>query len=698
MKESHQRLVYLTLAIILIPLKIAINVVFYSLGIFPGMESSVVNLGISIILVYSVYKIYLLYFNSREEIAPEEVNNRYLKELYNSNILLIILILSEVFVSIVTRSENLPDSYFNLILNELIFTYSIFTFIYVTFFVVRWFNIRRYKRTQKLLNILFGLAASLFILSAFSLYADSQLRIITSGMENFIIVISIIITLMLASKNQWINSMVRGEKIRLFWSSLFGIFLLMILLIQSADSDSRYFSAIGVYLPAFGSMIDLFLFILLAYEARVFLAVLFSLPNSGYVDRKAGEISSLTFLNKFVAESVNKESDYLIETVTKLARNACAAAFAWTEIYENGEVKIYSAINIDKKLLDRNHDNGLLKDLFCAFDKTTLVKSVPDDSRLYFIADYVPPLRSMIIVPIYSDNERTGTLIVGDNDEYSFEFDDVKVMSAFSDNIRIALENARLMRESIEKERLRRELLVAKEIQQKLLPVDLPEAEGYTLAAYSLPATEVGGDYYDVIELKSGKKCVLIGDVSGKGISAAFYMAQLKGIVMSARTECDSPAELLSKINSVLFGKIDRQVFVTMCAVSIEDDSGKINFARAGHMPLIEFNGSLVEKHIPGGAGIGIMKPKMFDSALQEKEIILEPGATAFIFTDGVNELRNELNKELGMDRLIEIISENNCNSAMEIISHIKQKLDEFAHENSVQHDDITMAVIKRNI
>jgi sigma-B regulation protein RsbU (phosphoserine phosphatase) len=175
-------------------------------------------------------------------------------------------------------------------------------------------------------------------------------------------------------------------------------------------------------------------------------------------------------------------------------------------------------------------------------------------------------------------------------------------------------------------------------------------------------------------------------------------MAQLKGIVMSARTECDSPAELLSKINSVLFGKIDRQVFVTMCAVSIEDDSGKINFARAGHMPLIEFNGSRVEKHVPGGAGIGIMKPKMFDSALQEKEIILEPGATAFVFTDGVNELRNELNKELGMDRLIEIISENNCNSAMEIISHIKQKLDEFAHENSVQHDDITMAVIKRNI
>ena len=217
-----------------------------------------------------------------------------------------------------------------------------------------------------------------------------------------------------------------------------------------------------------------------------------------------------------------------------------------------------------------------------------------------------PNAKSIIATPLYSGDERFGTLIVFGSEEYGFENNDIVMMNAYSDNVRVALDNARLLKESIDKERYKRELMLAREIEQKLLPQDLPEIKNFSIASFANPATEVGGDYYDIVYLKNGKPCILIGDVSGKGISAAFYMVLLKGVVLSVARESDGAADILRRINTTLYREMEKQMYITMSAFVIENNDGFISFARAGHLPLFINRSEGFDLITPKGLGIGL--------------------------------------------------------------------------------------------
>ena len=149
-----------------------------------------------------------------------------------------------------------------------------------------------------------------------------------------------------------------------------------------------------------------------------------------------------------------------------------------------------------------------------------------------------------------------------------------------------------LLREQAEKERLEEELRIARQIQMSLLPQGTVGLPGLRIAALCLPAAEVGGDYYDLLPLSDTKMGVLVADVSGKGTSAALYMAELKGLVLSLSRIHDSPARLLAEANRILAANMDPRSFITMTYAVVDTAAGTLRYARAGHNPMIHLEAS----------------------------------------------------------------------------------------------------------
>jgi serine phosphatase RsbU (regulator of sigma subunit) len=254
-----------------------------------------------------------------------------------------------------------------------------------------------------------------------------------------------------------------------------------------------------------------------------------------------------------------------------------------------------------------------------------------------------------------------------------------------------------LMEEQAEKERLEEELRIARQIQMSLLPVQgLVTPPGLRVAALCLPAAEVGGDYYDLLPLGDTRMGVLVADVSGKGTSAALYMAELKGLVLSLSRIYDSPARLLREANRILAANMDSRSFVTMTYAVVDTAARRMRYARAGHNPLIHFQArtGLTRILTPAGLGLGLDAGDRFDRILQEDEVPLEAGDVFLFFTDGVSEAMNAGAELLGEGRLRRILEEGGSLGSEELKERILEEIRRFVGDAD-PHDDMTLVVLK---
>ena len=167
-----------------------------------------------------------------------------------------------------------------------------------------------------------------------------------------------------------------------------------------------------------------------------------------------------------------------------------------------------------------------------------------------------------------------------------------------------------LLHQAAEKKRLENELRLARQIQMSLLPRDPTSVPGLSVSAFCRPAREVGGDYYDFIRLGERRLGLLVADVSGKGTSAALYMAELKGLMLSLGQTYESPRQLLIEANRIMAGALDSRSFITMLYAVVDLDAGTLTYARAGHTPLIHAsqNGArrVVRVLAPDGLVLGL--------------------------------------------------------------------------------------------
>ncbi len=321
--------------------------------------------------------------------------------------------------------------------------------------------------------------------------------------------------------------------------------------------------------------------------------------------------------------------------------------------------------------------------------------------------DYLPDAQRIVLrefkfqylTPIWSKDDLIGIIFVGEKlSETAFHNDDLLFLSAISGQASVAIENSLLYEDLAKQERFRHELEIARGIQLASLPIKTPDINGLDIAGVSIPALEVGGDFYDYLNGKSNAVTIVIGDVSGKGTSAALYMSKIQGIMRTLHEFDLKPKELLVRTNSLISDSMDNKSFVTSTSAYINLDTESVTISRAGHLPLYFYNSKLdkVENLKPNGIMLGFGNGAKFADLLEEIVIDFNPGDILLFITDGILETRDSSGNEFDEKEIIRMLNIYSSQSADEIKNNILSRVKSFTGEME-QFDDMTVVVVKRN-
>jgi serine phosphatase RsbU (regulator of sigma subunit)/predicted ester cyclase len=251
----------------------------------------------------------------------------------------------------------------------------------------------------------------------------------------------------------------------------------------------------------------------------------------------------------------------------------------------------------------------------------------------------------------------------------------------------------RMEQERIERERFEQELLVARRIQQASLPREVPEREGWEIAPFYQPAREVGGDFYDFHPLSEGRLGLVVGDATGKGVPAALVMSTTCGMLQLAAQALDSssPGEILERVNETLLARIPPNMFATCFYAILEPNSASLSYANAGHdLPYLRRRGGDCEELRARGMPLGLM-PEM---SYEEKEIVLQEGDSALLYTDGLVEAHDPQREMFGFPRLRSLVAEY-AEEERYLGNFLMEELYSFVGEGWDQEDDITLLTLK---
>lgn len=316
-------------------------------------------------------------------------------------------------------------------------------------------------------------------------------------------------------------------------------------------------------------------------------------------------------------------------------------------------------------------------------------------TRLRAAADFS---RIDVVAPMISQGETLGFLLLAPEvDRTVYDIDEKMFLRTLSQQAGMAVRNSFLLRDLAEKERLQKEFEIARAVQQSLLPVCEPTIQGLDISGVCIPAEEVGGDYYDFFVIDDHRMGIVIADVSGKGTSAAFYMAEIKGMMTSLTHLIASPKELLQHLNKNLNKNMDKRIFTTMIYGVLDMTQKEFAFVRAGHNALLvkraDLNGD-IDVHIPPGIALGLVPDHLFDINTREDCLRLNSGDMLFFYTDGLSEAMNDNREEFGEERLYSVFASNHDAEPRDIQREIMREVNNFV-KDADQHDDITMVIAK---
>lgn len=431
------------------------------------------------------------------------------------------------------------------------------------------------------------------------------------------------------------------------------------------------------------------------YATTAVLSLLFHLPTAAALQQKTGEMEALQALARLSGEVFDR--DKLVDTIAGAPVEAGVAQATWLALIdeESGSLapKIAAANGLTPMQIKALTDYEALARDALAEQDPILLRQAPADHRVR--ARPGDGIGSLLVLPLRAHAEPLGALFATRAVAEGFEDDDVGALATFAGQAALALNNADLFAERLERERLERELAIAREVQQKLLPQHLPRTPGVALSATSVPAAEVCGDYYDFVEIGDGCFGVIVGDVSGKGTSAAFYMAELKGIFQSASKLTRSPAEFLVRANEALAGSLGKNAFITAVYGVLDTEAGTFTLARAGHCPVAHAHADgTVDLLRSDGLGLGLDRGPLFRRALKEQQIELKPGHAFVLYSDGLVETRDHAGNEYGYDRLAAAVARHHGLAPDALRDALLNDLYQFAGHDAWD-DDLTLVVVK---
>jgi serine phosphatase RsbU (regulator of sigma subunit) len=299
-------------------------------------------------------------------------------------------------------------------------------------------------------------------------------------------------------------------------------------------------------------------------------------------------------------------------------------------------------------------------------------------------------------VPILVGDEVKGIVSLQNLDkENAFSASDIDLLTALTNSMSLSLENARLFNETQRLlDLLEQEMAFARQTQQSILPTHLPRHVGYDFGALIVPARAVGGDFYDFIPLGEHKLCILIGDVSDKGLPAALVMALTFSLVRAETGRTHNPRQILCNVNRHLLHMNAANMYVTLLYGILDCETGAFSYSRAGHPPPIRIDpdGTVVDFPMDIGQSLGIFE----DVKIDQQECILPNGGLVLLFSDGLTEAADALGTEFGIQRVKHELAAHRHEAAQAVCDQLWRAAQNHSGECPHQ-DDFTAVIIKRD-
>lgn len=407
----------------------------------------------------------------------------------------------------------------------------------------------------------------------------------------------------------------------------------------------------------------------------------------------SARLRTMTALSE-VASNVLDVDELLAEMVTRLleAYPSAERAVAF-EIGDAGEpVATTSRVRRGDPLAPVDVSRTILLDAMRA-RRAVLSRNAMEDTRFREGRSVASlGLCSVMAAPLVFRGEVLGLIYLDSPGIDAFQHDDLEVLSGIAAQGAIALGSAWLHESRMREQRMARDLQLAERIQLSFLPDRVPELPGFAFGAHYEPAYQVGGDFYDFIELPDGKLGVALGDVSGKGVSAALYMARLTRDLRYLSLSDPDPAQILAGLNrSVLEGRRD-DVLVTLVLAILDPASSSMIVANAGHLPILvrRANGEVETIDHSVGLPLGVLDDEVYTT----EHLALEPGDAALLFSDGLIEAVDTRAEMFGMHRLTSALARVKGRTAPEMVAEVAAACREHAGE-APPADDTTIVVVR---
>ncbi len=328
--------------------------------------------------------------------------------------------------------------------------------------------------------------------------------------------------------------------------------------------------------------------------------------------------------------------------------------------------------------------------------KSVVVPDVSKDDRFFTGTDKLTGFvtHSLMACPLISQDNLLGVAeVVNRKDGRPFDERDLRMFETFCNGVAVAVQNAQMHRELLHNQRVQQQLEMASAIQQGFLPRSFTmENDQFEISAINLPASMVGGDFYDCIELRPGLFGITIGDVSGKGMPAALYMARLISDFRFESHQLEEPVPTMTILNKMLSERSQQGMFVTMIYMTIDTCHGELRYVNGGHIPPILYRrkgDNLSKLDGSGGIPLGIQAGASFEEAGHS----LRRDDTILLFSDGLLDAKSSNGEKFTLKK-IENFVRGNWQTTHDLVTQLVEAVTNHAGEES-QFDDITIMAIK---
>jgi len=360
---------------------------------------------------------------------------------------------------------------------------------------------------------------------------------------------------------------------------------------------------------------------------------------------------------------------------------------------ESGDYEPAASRSVEGPGAEPLHSESLIREV-AVKGMAALVLDARTDDRFFAARSLANArVRSLVAAPLLDPDGALGMIVLASRlSVRHFGEEDMELLVSLASVAAMSIRNAALAEEAVERRRLEREVALARRIQQALLPKELPQLPGYDLVAGNIPSRGVSGDFYSVSPGPGGTCLLLIADVSGKGIGAALLTASIDALAAAPLADGLAPDEVFAKVSELLYARTPPEKYATALLARLDPATGRLSYANAGHSPglVVRATGEVAWLP-PNGLPLGLLD----EGGYRLDEVVLGPGDTVVLYTDGLTEAEAPANEMFGEERLAEVCRDNRELPVGDLAKALNAAVDDFGQGAAIG-DDRTFIVLRR--